>query len=83
MIDRKSNADTWKQSKDFGWQLDNGKSGCGVVIKGKVAHNHQNGSDYESWHCHGGRDDRRVRAYENPGSDFPQLSVCSEHHPLC
>ena len=36
VIDRKSNDDTWKAVKGFlnGSCKDNGKSGCGVVIKG-------------------------------------------------
>ena len=36
VVDRKSNADTWKAVKGFldGSCKDNGKSGCGVVIEG-------------------------------------------------
>ena len=56
---------------------DNGESGCGVVIKAV---------DRERWvtisriavllSSHGGRNNGCVLDHENPGSDFPQMSVC-------
>ena len=88
VVDRKSNAATWKAVKGFwdGSCKDDGKSGCGVAIKGsrqrKMGHDQQKCSPSESWHGHGGRDDGCVRAHGNLGSDFPQMSVCAEYQPM-
>ena len=47
-----------------------------------MGHDQQNCSPSKSWHGHGGRNDLCARAHGNPGSDVPQMAVCSENHPM-
>ena len=82
VVDKKSNADKWKAVKGF-WNgncKDNSEIGCNVVMKRVDRERWISKIEVssESWYSHGGRNDGCVRVLTNPGSRFPQMSVCSE-----